>query len=99
MDTVNEGSTAYLTCSFYSAADALVAPISINYTIVDEDSGAEVKEETEVAAASSVTITLSPTDNTLLSGKRQERRVVTVAASYGVDDAVREQYVYRVVRL
>ena len=101
MDRVNERSTAYLSVSFRDKAGALAAPTAISYRVDDVESGQEIRGDTAVApAASSIEITLTPSDNTLINALRQgEQHVVTVDASYGDDDAVRAQYVYEVVNL
>lgn len=101
MERVNEQSTAYVTVSFRDKAGALATPATISYRIDDVETGQEIRDDTAVTpAASSVEITLTPADNTLVNLNRQyEQHVVTVAATYGASDAVRAEYAYEVVNL
>jgi hypothetical protein len=100
MEQVNERSTAYLTVTFRDKAGATAAPSTISYQVEDVDSGVAIRAATAVAPAESVEIVLAPSDHVILgNGFRDERRCVTVEATYGADDAVRSQVVYRVVNL
>ena len=96
---VNEGSTAYLTVDFLDKVDAAAAPTSISYRIDDAQSGAEVRADSAVAAASQIEIELTVADNTLLGAGDVETRVVTVTATYGADDEVSDNYFYDVKNL
>lgn len=100
MDIVNEGSTAYLTVTFLDKAGAQAAPTSISYRIDCLTNAQEVKDDTAVVAGASVEITLTPADNAIIAAANsQERRLVTVTATYGASDAVKADYEYRVRNL
>ena len=101
MQRVNEKSTAYLTVTFRDKAGAAQAPAAANYRIDDLTSGQQVREETEIASpTSTVELTLTVTDNTLLNPlAATEQRRVTVVGEYGAGDAVRSEYIYEVVNL
>lgn len=101
LEQVNEQSTAYLAVTFRDKAGAAQAPSSASYCIDDVASGQEVRGDTVISApGSTVEITLSPADNTLRNeAAAYEKRRVTVTALYGADDAVRSEYVYRVINL
>ncbi len=97
-ETVNEGSTAYLTVDFKDKDGALEAPSSISYRIDCLTNGSQVKADTPVTPAeSSVEIELTKTDNAIISqSNNSERRLVTVTGTYGVDDGIVQEYEYNV---
>jgi hypothetical protein len=96
---VNERSTAYLSCTFLDKAKQPAEPAAISYRIDEPGAGEEVRGDTAVAAASTIEITLTPADNTLLGEVALERRVVTITATYGIDDAIRDQFIYSIRNL
>lgn len=100
MDRVNEKSTSYLTVSFLDKDGAAATPASVSYRIDCLTTGAAIRGDTSASAASAVTITLTPDDNTLQAQTNaSERRRVTVTGTYGASDAVREQFDYEVLNL
>lgn len=101
MQTVTEKSTAYLTVNFYDKAGALNVPNTITYRIDDVFGGLQVRGDTAIGApASSIEITLTAADNTILNTAGQnERRRVTVTAVYGLGDQVADEYIYEVANL
>lgn len=100
MMQVNEGTTAYLSVSFKDKASSDETPVAISYRIDDVRSGTEIRDSTAVTAASTAEITLSPADNRILNTTQNyEARRVTVVATYGADDQVTAEYIYRVVSL
>lgn len=101
MERVNEQSTAYLTVSFRDKTGALAAPTTISYRIDDAATRQQIRDSTAVTpVASSVEITLEPADNTIVSPAREiEMHVVTVVATYGINDEVRASYPYEVLNL
>jgi len=97
---VNERSTAYLSLTFLDKAQSPAEPLTVTFRIDDVASGAEVRGDTSITPAESVEITLTPADNVILNPNlAQEMRRVTVVGTYGVDDAVRSQFVYQVRNL
>lgn len=99
-ETVNEGSTAYVTATFRNKAGAVALPTAVTYRIDCITSGQQVRNTTTAEAATSVEITLTPADNVILDPRRnRELRRVTVTGTYGESDAVREQYDYWVRNL
>jgi hypothetical protein len=100
MEHVNERSTAYLSVTFRDKDSVEQAPSAVTYRVDDVDSGAEIRESTSIAAAGTVQITLTPSDNVIVGENHEkELRRVTVEATYGADDAVREQFLYAVKNL
>lgn len=99
MDIVNEGTTGYLTVSFYDKAGSLAAPSSITYRIDCLTTQTVVVDDTSVSAASSVEIQLTAANNAILGGRPRERRRVTVTGSYSGSQAVTHQYDYEVRNL
>lgn len=99
-DEVNEKSTSYLSVTFKDKAGAAAAPASATYRIDCLTTGTAIKADTALAPAGSVEITITPTENRIVtSGNARERRRVTVTANYGASDSVSEQYDYDVVDL
>jgi len=100
MQTVTERSTAYLTASFYDKTGVLQAPASLAYRIDDVMSGQQVRGDTTITPAAQAEITLTAADNAILNtvGSDEKRRV-TVTASYGVSDQVTDEYIYLVRNL
>lgn len=99
MDIVNEGTTGYLTVSFYDKTGALAAPSTVSYRIDCLSSGTEIVDDTSVSPASSVEIQLTAANNAIVSGLPRERRRVTVTGTYSGDQAVTHQYDYEVRNL
>lgn len=100
MDQIAERSTGYLTVTPLNKSGDPEAPASLSYRIDDVQSGTSIRGDTAIAAASSVEIALTPDDNQILDPTHaNERRLVTVTATYGVSDAVRSEYEYRVINL
>jgi len=98
--TVNEGSTAYLTVTLLDKDGAQAAPSALSYQIDDVTTGTTVRSATALAAAAQVEITLAPTDNAIQTAtNKRERRRVTVQASYGAGDALNAEYDYIVRNL
>ncbi len=101
LEQVNERSTAYLTVTFRDKAGAAQAPASAAYRIDDVGSGQPVRGDTAISApGSAVEIVLTTADNAIRNAAAgYERRRVTVTAEYGAGEAVRAEYVYRVINL
>ena len=100
MMQVNEGTTAYLSATFSDKTGNADTPSTITYRIDDVRSGTEIRDATTITAASTVEISLSPTDNRILNATQSyETRRVTVVASYGASDQVTAEYTYRVTPL
>ena len=98
--TVNEGTTSYVTASFYDNNDVLAVPTTIQYRIDCLTNNQQVKDWTSVTADSAVTITISSTENALINQRQStETRVVTIKATYGSGDEVTEEYQYGVTNL
>jgi hypothetical protein len=97
---VNERSAARLTASFYDFDDALSAPSSITYAVYDLDTGTELRANTAVSPASTVTITLDSTDTQIIDdAKPVEVHFVVIKAVYAAGDEVNDSYRFRVKNL
>ncbi len=100
MKLVAERSTAYLTVSFIDKAGALEAPSSVQYRIDCKTSGLVVRGWTAAPAGPSLEVVLSPDDNAMQDpANGSERRLVTVVATYGAGDEVRDACEYYVRNL
>ena len=94
---VTEGSTAWLTVSFYDRAGNLEAPSTVVYEIWDVASNTQIKASTSLTPASQVEITLSNLDNKILDSTLfREARKVVVTAGYAGSQALVQDYVYHV---
>lgn len=100
MERVDERTTANLLVEFLDADGDPAAPTSATYRI-DTLEGTAVRAATALAAASVVTITLTPDDNEIYDDLNApfEVHVVTVRGFYGEDDEVNKEYHYRVKNL
>lgn len=97
LDTLNEGSTGYLTVAFTDKDGAAATPSTVSYRIDCMTNGQEVKDDTAVTPASSVKIELGAADNAIIDQANPfEKRIVTVTADYGVDDACVDEFIYAV---
>lgn len=99
-ETVNEGTTAYVTATFRDKAGTLAQPSTVTYRIDCISNRQQVRDDTSATPGTSVEITLTAADNAVIdSTKPRELRRVTVTGSYGAADAVVEQYDYWVRNL
>ena len=98
-DEINEGSSGFLPVSFTDKDGVLEAPTSISYRIDDDASGDEVLGDTAITAASSIEIPLPPSVNVSIGTARTQKRLVTVTATYGVDDAIQSVFNYSLINL
>jgi len=97
---VNEDSTAELTVTFLDAQGLPATPSSAALRIDCLTTGTAIQAETALSVASTVTITLGPSRTVIVNEKNaQERRLVTIRAVYGDDDAIVEQFEYFVKNL
>lgn len=95
LEVVNEGSTAYLTVTFLDKDGNQAAPTSITYRIDCLTTGTQVKGDTVVTPAAQVEITLGADDNAIQDQTNEnEERLVTIEASYGASDGVKDSYRY-----
>jgi hypothetical protein len=102
MESVNEKSTGYLTVVFKDGAGAEAAPSSARYRIDDVETGTELRDWTNLPnpVASSVEVTLTSADNAITNTTgKDETHVVTVEGTYGPEDKVTGEYLYRLVNL
>lgn len=103
MDSVNEGTSHFVTAAFADENGDPVVPTAITVRIDDEVSGDAVREPAAVApAAATVEIEITPAEKAVLDSRRaQEVRVVTVAAAYGAGSTkqVTAEYRYAVKNL
>lgn len=100
MQSVNEGSTAWLALAFSDRNGSAASPTAITYRIDDVTGGGQVRANTEIGApAASVEIELTPEDNAILSTRQRERRRVTVQAIFSGGRVHNQQYLYDVVNL
>lgn len=94
---ITEGSTAWVTVSFYSRLDVLEAPTAVSYEIWDITSGTCIKTATSLTPLSQVEITLSAGDNAILAQTHfREARKVIVTATYAGSEQLVKDFVYHV---
>ena len=99
-DVVKEGSSAKLRVDFFDESGAPAAPSAVSVRIECLTTGTEIRAETSVTPAQSVTVDITPTENRIIDPARStERRRVTVRSQYGAGEALNEQYDYVVQNL
>ena len=97
MAGVNENSSGYLEVDFYNKEKVLEAPASVIYRIDCITNNVEVKGDTPVSPAASISIPLTPEDNMIINPVNDiERRLVTVTAVFGTNDALVDDFEYPV---
>jgi len=97
---INEGSTAFLTISFYNKLGVLAVPTSATYRIDDVATSTAIKATTPLVGGSSVELTISPTENRILSQANEyETREVTIIADFGAGEQMTSSMRYRVTNL
>ncbi len=99
MDTVNEGTTAYLSVSFLDKLGAPVAPSSVAWRIDCLTTGTAVLASTPATPGTVVELVITPAHNAILGSRPFERRRVTVEAGYGAGDGIKSQFDYLVRNL
>lgn len=99
MDTVNEGTTAYLSVAFKDKDGVAAAPSSVSYRIDCLTTGTAILGDTSVSASATVSITVTAAQNAILGSRSMERRRVTITGTYAGSEAVREQFDYQVRNL
>jgi len=100
MAEVNERSAARLTVDFYDFDNALSAPTSITYAVYVEGTEFELRADTAVSPASSVTIVLDSTDTQIVDdSKGRETHCVLIKATYSAGDEVNATFSFDVVNL
>jgi hypothetical protein len=100
LDVINERTTAYLTVDFRDKAGELTIPTSSQYCLDCLATGTVIREFDDLPVDSSVEITLTPDDNSILDDTNDyETKRVTVKATYGIDDEVTNEFLYNVKNL
>lgn len=101
-DKVNEGSQFNVYIKFWDdSTDAWVAqvPTTVRYNIYGE-SGEQIRDWTTVTPASSATISVTGTDNAVISyGHNSEMKVLTVQADAGLSTQYAATYAWTVCNL
>ena len=103
MQTVNEGSSAWLTVLFKDKSGALAAPTSVVYRVDCVTTRTSVRPATPITSglAGSMEITLAPEDTAIRNAANPtEIKRVTVVAQYGgPTDQVTDEVDYAVKNL
>lgn len=94
LENIDDSSTAYLVVSFYDEDGAALTPTAATYRI-DTDAGVQVKNNTVLTPASTITITLAKEDNRIASTSDQVN-VVTVQATWSTDKQLISEYRYNI---
>ena len=88
---VKERNSTTVTAYFRDSSNAAEVPTTIHYRIDDLTTGTAVKAWTSVSAASSVTISVTSSENRIISDSNvRERRQITVSADKGLDGETRD---------
>lgn len=98
MTNVIAGTTSYLTVDFYDEEGAASSPLTISYIVTSLLSGASIRTATSVTPATSVTITLtaSQDNGNLPTGEGYDTRRVTVTAGFSDGSAAVSYFDYTI---
>ncbi len=101
LPSVNEGTSARLRLSFLDPDEALEAPTSGKYWLLDMLSGTVIRDGVAISGiAETVDIWLEPADNAILDDTKEfEVKRVIAEGTYNASDAVRRQFDYLVENL
>lgn len=100
LESVDEGSAAELTVTFKDKDGQPEAPASLTYRVDCLTNNQQVRGDTALSPAATVTIQLTPSDNAIIDqNNAKEKRLVTVKANFGADDADNREYTYEVKNL
>lgn len=98
--TINEKSTAYFALSFTGKDGLPETPEAISYRIDCVTTGTAIKTDTSLSPAPSVELTVASDDNRIITASNEnEKRVVTVTATYNGVEKITEQHEYFVRNL
>lgn len=99
--SVNEGSAFTATAYFRDeATQAALSPTTAEYRIDCIETGNQVKDWTTLTPGESVSISITSTDNAIISdGNRRELKQLTVAADRGLSTQSLGRALYRVENL
>lgn len=101
--TIAERAAFNITASFWNDSTEVwtaSTPTTVKYRLDSLDSGNTITDWTTVTAASSVTITASPSANAILYNQNdRERRQITVKADDGLSTQYQTTYKYYVSNL
>lgn len=94
---INERSSMVVTARFRDrASNADVTPTNVYYSLFNCD-GYEITGWTSLTPGTTVSVTLSPTQNEIRNGTRAlEAKYITFAADYGLSTEYRETFRYEV---
>ncbi len=94
---INEGSTCWLTISFYNKLEQLETPTTAEYEIWDIPSDTQIKTSTSLPVGTQVEVEIAAADNKIIdSNHYREARRVIVTAHYAGDQQQVQDFVYHV---
>lgn len=98
---VNEKSTTWIDVIFTDLDGAAAAPSTLEYCLDCMSSGTLILDWTNVSTPTSTTrITITPTQGAIHdSTKTSELHRLTVHATFGVSDEIRDEYKFEVMNL
>ena len=100
IDIIREESTGWLTATFLDKDGVAAIPSTVRYRVDCKTNASAIRGWTVVSPASSVEITLTPSDSAIHDATQQfEEHVVTVEATFGSGDEANEEYTYHVKNL
>ncbi len=100
VEIFNENSTGYVTWTFRNSDLLLEVPLTISYRIDNREDGAVIVPPTSVSPASSVIITVTPAQNAIINSELEyEEHVMTITATYGINDTFSEECIIKVKNL
>lgn len=99
-DRVKERSQHIVTAKFRDRATGSTTPTTVHYRLDCLATGIELKDWTSVSPASSVNITVTPTENAIqYDGSTKERKQLTVQTDRSLSTQFTETFEYDVVNV
>lgn len=92
-----EEKSSFTATAYFRDGDAGTTPTTARYRIDDITSGDNIRAWTDLTPAESIDITITPDDNQITtSGKRENRRQLTVETNTDLDTQTRERVFWTV---
>jgi hypothetical protein len=98
---ITESSTSWVDVSFFNKDGTPATPDSVAYSLQCLATGKVLESNVPVTpASSSVEIALTPEDNKIQDENNSyEDKLLTVVATFGIDDQMTDDFIYRVRNL
>lgn len=95
-----EASALDVTTKFRDENNALTIPMTVRVKLTCETTGQTILDWTAITAATTVTVSITPTQNRILNRTNAvERKTLSIEADSGLSTAIADAYTYEVARV